>query len=232
MAHPTSTAAHAEATGTSCDPATSVTRSLLAYGVIAGPTYLLVSLVQAVTRDGFDLVRHPWSLLGNGALGWIQITNLVVSGLMTIAFAVGLRRALPPGRGATWAPRLVAGYGLGQIGAGVFRADPALGFPPGTPSGATEVSWHGMLHFVLGGTGFACLIAACFVIAGRFAAERRPGWAMFSRVTGVLFVAGFVGIGAGAGGAWTNLAFTASIALVCAWISALAVHLYRRTAAH
>ena len=66
---------------------------------------------------------------------------------MVIAFAVGLRRALTPGVGARWAPRLVAVYGAGLVAAGVFRADPALGFPVGTPDGPEPVSWHGMLHF-------------------------------------------------------------------------------------
>ena len=109
-----------------CDPATRVTKSLLGYGVIAGPLYVSVSLAQALTRQGFDLSRHEWSLLSNGSLGWIQITNFVVTGLMTVAFAIGVRRVLPAGRGATWAPRLIATYGVGMISAGVFRADPAL----------------------------------------------------------------------------------------------------------
>ena len=64
-------------------------RTLLAFGVVAGPIYVLVSLVQALIRDGFDLTRHAWSLLSNGDLGWIQITNLVVTGLMTVAVASG-----------------------------------------------------------------------------------------------------------------------------------------------
>src|SRR6266542_138349 len=149
----------------SCDPAARVTRSLLGYGVIAGPAYVLVSLLQAVTRDGFDLRRHAWSLLSNGHLGWIQVTNFVVTGLATVAFSIGLRRALRSGRGGSWAPRLIGVYGASLIGAGVFRADPALGFPPGTPPGVAEVSWHGIAHFILGGIGFTCLVAACIVLA-------------------------------------------------------------------
>ena len=84
-----------------CDaqPADRVTSSLLGYGVIAGPMYVAVSLAQALTREGFDLSRHQWSLLANGGPGWIQIANFVVTGLMVIAFAVGLRRALAPGPG-------------------------------------------------------------------------------------------------------------------------------------
>jgi hypothetical protein len=224
------TTAGAAVLGIACDRATRVTRTLLAYGVIAGPIYILVSLVQALTRDGFDPAKHAWSLLSNGDLGWIQISNLVVTGLMTVAFAVGLRRALRPGRGGTWAPRLVGAYGVSLVGAGVFRADPALGFPPETPEAAAAVSWHGILHFVCAGIGFVCLVAACLVVARRFAAEGRRGWAGFSRATGVLFLAGFVAVASGAGSAWTNLAFTATIVLAWAWVSALAAHLYRRTA--
>jgi hypothetical membrane protein len=214
----------------SCLPATRVSKVLLGYGVIAGPTYVLVSLAQALTRDGFDLSRHAWSLLSNGALGWIQITNLVLTGLMTVALTIGLRRVLSPGPGATWAPRLLGAYGISLVAAGAFRADPALGFPAGTAEVGAAVTWHGMLHFAAGGIGFACLIAACLVLARRFSGEGRPGWAISSRSTGVLFLAGFVAMAAGSGRTWTNLAFTAAVILAWTWMSAVAAHLYRRTA--
>jgi hypothetical protein len=204
------------------------TRALLACGVVAGPLYVLVSATEALTRDGFDLVRHPWSLLANGDLGWVHVANLLVAGLLTVAFAAGLRRVLRPGRGGTSVPRLVGVYGLSLVAAGVFRADPAMGFPPGTPEGAAEVTWHGVLHFALGGVGFVCLVVACLLVAGRFAAEGRQGWARFSRATGVLFLAGFVAVAAGAGAAWSNVAFTAAVVLAWSWVSALAAHLTDR----
>jgi hypothetical protein len=210
-----------------CDPAARTTRSLLGYGVIAGPGYVVVSLVQALTRDGFDLRRHAWSLLSNGHLGWIQIANFVVTGLMTVAFAIGLRRALDQGRGGTWAPRLIGVFGLSLVGAGIFRADPALGFPAGTPNGSDQVSWHGAAHFASGAVGFTCLIVACFVMARRFAGQGRRDWAVFSGLTGVLFLAGFLGVAAGAGTAGSTVGFTVTIVLAWAWVSALAAHLYR-----
>ncbi|MFC6083428.1 DUF998 domain-containing protein [Sphaerisporangium aureirubrum] len=208
-----------------CDRPTSVTRALLAYGALAGPFYVVTALAQALTRDGFDLTRHQWSLLSNGGPGWIQIANFTLTGLMTIAFAAGLRRATL--RAAAW---LIGVYGVSLLGAGAFRADPALGFPAGAPDTVAQVSWHGMLHFVCGGVGFACLIAACLVVGHRFAREGRAGWAAFSRATGVLFLAGFAAVASGAGATWTNLAFTASVVLAWAWMSALAIHLYRRPA--
>ena len=56
------------------------TRALLICDLIAGPFYIVVGLIQALTRPGFDLMRHDLSLLANGDLGWIQITNLVLTG--------------------------------------------------------------------------------------------------------------------------------------------------------
>lgn len=209
---------------TSCDPATRVTRSLLGYGLLAGPFFVGVSLVQALTRAGFDPTRHEWSLLANGGLGWIQITNFVLSGLMTIAFAVGVGRAT----GSRWAGRLLAGYGLGLVAAGAFRADPALGFPPGTPADAHVVSWHGLLHLASGGVGFACLVAACLVLGRRYARAGRQGAAWYARSTGVLFLVGFGAVASGVRSPWTVLGFTAAVVLAWAWIGATAVDLYRR----
>jgi hypothetical protein len=103
-----------------------VTKSLLGYGVIAGPFYLVVSLAQALTRDGFELTRHAWSLLANGELGWIQIINFTLTGAMLVAFAVGLRRALAGGRGGRWAPRLIGAFGVRPgLPAGRATAAPA-----------------------------------------------------------------------------------------------------------
>lgn len=214
---------------TTCDGATSVTKSLLGYGVIAGPLYVGVSLIEAFTRAGFDPTRHAWSMLSNGDLGWIHITNFLVSGLMTIAFAVGLRRALRPGTGSAWAPRLIGAYGLSLIASGLLRADPGKGFPLGTPDGAGPVSWHGTGHFIAGAIGFSCLIAACFVLARRFTTEGATGWARSSRAVGVLFGSGFVAVATGAGASWSILVFTAAVILICGWQAAVAANHYRTT---
>src|SRR5688572_16907926 len=84
-----------------------VTKSLLGYGVLAGPFYVVVSLTQAFTRDKFDLTQHPWSLLALGDLGWIQTTNLIITGLMVLAAALGMWRLLRGGPGGTWGPALI-----------------------------------------------------------------------------------------------------------------------------
>jgi hypothetical membrane protein len=153
------------------------TARLLACGVVAGPLFLAVLMIQAFTRDGFDLSRHPISLLSLGDLGWIQIANFVVTGALFVACSIGMRRVLRPGRSATWAPRLVGALGIALIVAGVFTTDPGAGFPPGAPAGAPEqISWHGMLHEVGFGLAFLGMIVGCLVFARRFAALKRRGW--------------------------------------------------------
>ena len=199
-----------------------LTRALLICGLIAGPFYVVVGLVQALTRPGFNLLRDDLSVLANGEFGWIQIANLVVTGLLVGAFALGLHRALTTGQGRTWGPILLGVYGAGLVGAGLFIADPAFGFPPGTPANAHAMSWHGFLHFVCGGLGFLALIAACFVIASRFAAEGLRNWAVHSRVTGVVFLLAFVGIATGSGQSWSVLGFWAGMLVAWAWLSVLA----------
>lgn len=91
------------------------TRALLLSGAITGPLYIIVALIQAFTRPGFDLTRHSVSLLSLGDSGWIQITNFLLSGLLVIAGAVGLRRSIDAGPGSVWDPHLIALYGLSLI---------------------------------------------------------------------------------------------------------------------
>jgi hypothetical protein len=225
-----STTLTAAAAGT-CDPETRVTRSLLGYGVLAGPVYVTASLVQALTRPGFDLSRHEWSLLATGPHGWIQIANLALTGAMVLAFTVGLRRALAGGPAARWAPRLIGVYGASLVAAAAFRADPAFGFPVGTPDAPGAVSSHGMLHLVSGAVGFTALAAACFVIARRYTREARRAPAVFARATGIVFLLGFGAVAAGAGRPAANLAFTAAVIIVWAWLATVAGDRYRSSGA-
>jgi len=108
-------------TTTDCPPLpVRITKSLLGYGVIAGPIYVVVVAAQMATRDGFDPTRHAASQLANGQRGWIQIVTFLVTGAMVIAAAVGARRALGPGRLSAWASGLLGVDGAGLVVAGIF----------------------------------------------------------------------------------------------------------------
>jgi hypothetical protein len=94
--------------------------------------------VQAATRDGLDLRRHPLSMLALGEHGWIQVINFIIAGVLSLIFAVGVARRLPDGPGSTWASRLLALYGAGLVIGGIFKADPASGFPADASEGYPE----------------------------------------------------------------------------------------------
>jgi len=73
-------------------------------------------------------------------------------------------------------PRLLAGYGTASTAAGIFRADPANGFLPGSASGASnQPTWHATLHVVAESIGYGCLIASCFVVARSYTAGLSNG---------------------------------------------------------
>ena len=206
-------------TGTPRRVSTRVTRLLLGGGVIAGPLYVLVAVAQAATRDGFDIRRHAVSLLSNGEWGWIQVTNFVVVGALVVLAAAGIARMLGARRGGTWGPRLIGVYGLSLVASGLLAADPAFGFPIGTPDGPpADATWQGVGHLVAGGIGFTALVSACFVFA-RHPIDDNRGWSAYSATTGVVFFGSFAAVAAGGGAGWANLTFTAGVVLAWTWLS-------------
>ncbi|MDQ3171837.1 MAG: DUF998 domain-containing protein [Acidobacteriota bacterium] len=211
----------------SASAGTPLTRNLLRCGIAAGPLYVIVGLAQVATREGFDVRRHALSLLSNGDLGWIQILNFVASGFLVIAGAIGLRKVLRGSRGGTWAPLLLVGYGVGLIGAGVFVADPGLGFPPGASPESTDMSRSGLLHFVFGGFGFYALIGASFVFSRRFKSLKETPWSVYSLITGLGFLVSFAAIASGSKSPAVILAFYAAVLWVWAWHSAVCLKVMR-----
>ncbi|WP_036964362.1 DUF998 domain-containing protein, partial [Promicromonospora kroppenstedtii] len=185
---------------TEFDTAAAVTRSMLGWGVVAGPFYLVVGLVLALTRDGFDFSRHPLSVLMLGDLGWMQVTNLALSGLMVLVAGVGMARAHARGTGVA-----VGVYGAAMIASAIFPPDPMPGFPPGQ-DGATSPSMSGVLHLAFGAIGFVSLGVAALLLGRWFAGRGEGRAAVWSRAAGVVVLVGFVGgvaLGAaGVAGLW------------------------------
>jgi hypothetical protein len=167
-----------------------LTSKLLTAGALAGPFFIALSLLQAFTRDGFDWIRHPASLLSLGDLGFIQIANFVITGTLFIAFAVGLKRILTAGVGRKWLSPLFTVVGIAFILGGVFLADPAFGFPPGTPEGMPKtMSWHSLIH------GFAPVIGSLAISAALLIFARRlwkQGRRSVSIVTILIVIVSFV----------------------------------------
>lgn len=170
-------------------PDDAVTKALLRCGVIAGPLFTFMWLIESLTRPGYNLLRHPVSSLALGPFGWMQVANFIVGGMLTLAFAVGLRRVLQP-RGAAWGALLIAVWGIGLLGAGVFLTDPVSGYPPGTPAKLAEYSNPAaMLHDMISLVAFLTMVVNCALFTRWFIKWGNPRWAIYSAVTGIIFFA-------------------------------------------
>ena len=194
------------------------TRALLAAGTLAGPLFNLTAGIQAGVRDGFDISRHPFSALSVGDYGWVQIANFLLTGLLVIAAATGLRRVLPASGRVRWGTRLVGAHGAGLIGAGVFTTDAADGFPLGTPAGLPDTfSWHAIAHGIVTPLAFAAIVAACLVLSGPLGARYGVAWRTWSRLVpvGIVLVMAVPGLGG------FSLRLAIAAVLVLAWLAAV-----------
>lgn len=163
-------------------------KQLLRGGVFAGLVFYGVAFVEMLFRPGFNLARHPVSMLSLGEAGWIQILNFLISGSLVVLCALGMRKLLKGGKAGTWGPILIGLNGIGFILAGIFTADPANGFPAGAPEGLPEqISAHASLHFAAFSLAFLALTVACFVFARRFLSDKQTkGLGVYSLLTGII----------------------------------------------
>jgi len=161
-----------------------VTIMLLAAGATGASLFPIVALVESATRPGYNPWTHYVSELSLSEYGWMQIANFIICGVLLIAGAIGMARALPPGPGSSWGPRLIGAFGVSLLVAGIFVTDPSQGYPAGVGISGPQ-TLHGTIHGINGPICFSLLAAAGWVFA-RYFASVSPRWAMLSTLVGVL----------------------------------------------
>jgi hypothetical membrane protein len=206
-----------------------VLRILLFCGVIGPLLFIVVFLIEGATRTNYDPLRQPVSSLSIGNYGWIQAANFIITGLLVIPFAIGLRFVLHPGRGSLWGCLLIGLVGIGLTGAGFFTTDPMNGYPPGTPLVPAVSTLHGTLHNLFSLPVFVCLPIACFLFGSRFARLGERRWVIYSVLAGLAMLVTFVlaGMGFQQSPGFTEFAGVfqrLSIIIGFTWITLLAVH--------
>src|SRR5215216_4024080 len=102
----------------------SKTRLLLSCGALAGPLFTMIWFITGLTRASYDPMRHPISSLSIGEFGWTQVINFILTGLLTLALAFGLRSALRSRGRSKWGVIWVTAIGIGFMGAALFVTDP------------------------------------------------------------------------------------------------------------
>jgi hypothetical protein len=167
--------------------------SYLALGGIVGP-WLWIAVVVLLTVLEYDtLTAFGWtpadangvqfpSSLALGPLGWVQMANSAVLGLLIIGLAAGFFREVRPRLWARIGPVLLGIAGVGAV-LGAFPTDHG---PPNAPT-----TWHGVIHNV----GFAVfffslLLSFVFLTASLWGDSR---WRSPSRLAPILGI-GAVGI--------------------------------------
>lgn len=145
-----------------------------------------------------------------------------------VAYAAGLRRA---GIGRV-GPRLVAAFGIGLVGAGLFATGP-LPDARRDQRVATRPDLGEVLHDVFSMVAFGALAGACAVTGRRFSRAGQWRWASYSAASAMMVVGGVGLFGqafagreplARVGGLIQRL----TICLGWGWLAVLAVHLLRR----
>ena len=198
-------------------------------GVAAPIVFTTVYLVDGATRAGYDPMRHQVSLLELGERGWLMTVNFLVTGVLLLVFAAGVRSWLREGPGALATPVAIAVASVGLLLAGIFPTQPLFGYPPGTPEGmATEVTPASVMHLLGAFLFLFGLIAAALSFAVRSWRGGSQGWAVGSIAVAALV---FVSFGASGGGPSGQLLFPdvsgllQRVALISgmSWVLALAL---------
>ena len=73
-----------------------ITQLLLWAGAVGPLLFVVVLLIEGATRPA-TAPGIPWQFAHLGNQEWMQITNFIVCGLLTLGFAIGLRQVLSLG---------------------------------------------------------------------------------------------------------------------------------------
>jgi hypothetical membrane protein len=138
-------------------------------GLVAPILFTGLVIVQGVRQPDYSHVALPISALAAWPLGWVQVVNFCVTGVLCIVFARGLHQAVMPARRNIGAQLLVL-TGLGLIAAGAFSWKMVDGVPTETPA-----------HAVAAIVSFVSLSVGLLSLSRRF--RRDPAWSDLATYT-------------------------------------------------
>jgi hypothetical membrane protein len=143
-------------------------------GFVAPMLFIGLVILQGVRQPDYDHVRLPISALAAWPLGWVQVVNFCVTGMLCILFARGMHRAVMPLRRNIGAPLLMLN-GLGLLAVGAFSWKMVDGVPTETPA-----------HVVGAVVTFVSVAIGLASLSRRFRCD--PAWsnlATYTLVTGL-----------------------------------------------
>jgi hypothetical protein len=158
---------------------------------------------------------------------WIMIVGLVVCGVLTAAFAVGLSLSVPGSRSG---PAVVGLAGLGMVALGVLRNDcSSLTEPCKARVEAGAVSWHHRAHDLLSAPVFTAAVVAPLLMAWGFRTETQlKPIALYSITTAAALAVLFALGGVDAFPAWDGAIQRAAVVVASLWLEVIALRLLRQ----
>jgi hypothetical membrane protein len=203
-------------------------RRALAVSGILGPLLFWGTVLLLGTLDpDYSHVDHAMSLVGSVQAPFSPFARVafVLTGLLIVAFSVGLYRDLRPGRAGVAGAATIAVHGIGRIGEGVFAWD------------IERIdSLTNALHTLFGVPALLSMLVAPVLLAWAF--RGADGWRPYYRytvATAVVFAGVFVTIGPfsppGGPAVPSGLGQRIGFVIWYAWVVVLGVGLYRRTTA-
>jgi hypothetical protein len=184
-------------------------------------------IVGGAVEEGYSHMRQAISELGGVEADdpAVQNLNFLVTGLLVMAFAIGLHRTPSLRGGSVAGPLLVGLFGLGTA-----VAQPLLPCDPGC-GGTTTI---GFLHNATGLASFIAMVTGIFLLSRRF--RRVPQWSDFATpsrvtaITGTLALILWIAVGKIAGVESVNgLLQRLAAGIVVGWIGVAALLAWKRT---
>jgi len=196
-------------------------RVLAVCGIIAPVLFTGLVVIVSYLRPGYNHMSQAISELGEvGAPNAIvQDVNFVLVGLLIIAFSFGLHRGIGEGRGSKVGPALIIIFGaVASVGGGLFRCDPGCVFE----------SFVGVMHNLLGLTGFVAMILGTIIISRRLKKDSLwQSYSSYSIITGILaiiFLILFI-MASNVFPEWRGLFQRLFVGVIFLWIEIMAIRL-------
>jgi Protein of unknown function (DUF998) len=141
---------------------TPLSQTLLAWaGVIAPLLFVAIFTLEGCLRIGYKPLGMYVSELALGPRGWIQNINFIVFGFLFFVFTRCIAAVFQNGKASRWGIILLTIIAICYLGFGFLVMDPLA-----TPH--NEITFHGLLHFLMGEIVLVLMPVSCFVFLQRF----------------------------------------------------------------
>jgi hypothetical membrane protein len=165
-------------------PPASTSRLALA-GIVGPVLFTGLVILQGLLQPDYSPVALPISALAAWPLGWIQILNFLVFGVLMTAFGFAMHRGVRPSRCGVFGPALLVTNGIGIVIAGLFPWVMVDGVPTETPA-----------HVAGAVTAFGSISLALPLVSRRMRLD--PAWrdlSTYTMVTGIAVLLLFIAMG-------------------------------------